>query len=399
MNVKQESPSQSPAKQQYVTIPANLQHTVKQFYSDMYNYFGDSLSMRLPDLTQLIPFRTKVFVPKVKEHLISLADPNTSKSGEELLEDLMEQARLQEIRDKERKERERVEFEKQEVIRRKIEEKRRILRQQTEKEDRIKREAIEKLEEQLQQEKMRVIEAKMAEQAEQRRQQRMLEGRRGKRMLEDPELLQEILGEEGLNKERSLRKRTEVKYAESSDSDEETPRPPVLIPFSSPAPGTSISQQMAMSSTPPDPNKPLKLKIVKSSGLKFQITNIAKDDSAASRDGKGRSPSSIYGTPPHRDPRDSKSGKSYPTPPHYATPPHEIPRDFKQAKKRKQSMKSPASSFDAYEFIDSEPEDVKQIPFKQQHYSSEGESSDNSGHRKPLTLKLKVEKAKEFKSD
>ena len=81
------------------------------FYNEMYEYFGDSLSMQLPEMPEL---KCIVFKPTLKEVTISLADPETSKSGEELLDEFMEQVKIEEEMEKIRKEQERLQREKRE---------------------------------------------------------------------------------------------------------------------------------------------------------------------------------------------------------------------------------------------------------------------------------------------
>lgn len=79
-----------------------------EFYAAMYNYFGDSLAMRLPKLNL-----QHVFKPTKKETWVSLRDKEIDgKSGEDLLENFMQQVRIQQIREaeerKKREERERL---------------------------------------------------------------------------------------------------------------------------------------------------------------------------------------------------------------------------------------------------------------------------------------------------
>ncbi|XP_064600428.1 TAF6-like RNA polymerase II p300/CBP-associated factor-associated factor 65 kDa subunit 6L [Liolophura sinensis] len=78
------------------------------FYKDMYGYFGDSLAMRLPKLNL-----QHVFKPTKKEALVSLRDKEIDgKTGEDLLENFMQQVRIQQIKEaeerKKREERERL---------------------------------------------------------------------------------------------------------------------------------------------------------------------------------------------------------------------------------------------------------------------------------------------------
>ena len=81
------------------------------FYNEMYEYFGDSLAMQLPDMPEL---KCIVFKPTPKEISVSLTDPETSKSGEELLDEFMEQVKIEEEIERKRKEQEKYEKEKRE---------------------------------------------------------------------------------------------------------------------------------------------------------------------------------------------------------------------------------------------------------------------------------------------
>ncbi|BFZ07215.1 hypothetical protein BsWGS_10253 [Bradybaena similaris] len=66
--------------------------TIVELYMSLYEYFGDSLAHCLP-----LVETHHVFKPAKKEHLVNLGDENTSKSGEELLDNLMEQIKMEEI--------------------------------------------------------------------------------------------------------------------------------------------------------------------------------------------------------------------------------------------------------------------------------------------------------------
>ncbi|KAL3872699.1 hypothetical protein ACJMK2_035908 [Sinanodonta woodiana] len=88
------------------------------FYTEMYEYFGDTLVMLLPDVEGL---KEMVFKPKSKEIIVSLEDRESKKTGEELLDELMIQVRIQEELDRKKREQERIEQEK-----RKKEEKERL---------------------------------------------------------------------------------------------------------------------------------------------------------------------------------------------------------------------------------------------------------------------------------
>ncbi|RUS84278.1 hypothetical protein EGW08_007971, partial [Elysia chlorotica] len=77
------------------------QNNVSELYQSLYEYFGDSLAHCLP-----VVDTHGVFKPCPKDDLVSLGDHNSGKSGEVLLENLMEQIKQQEKLEQERKERE-----------------------------------------------------------------------------------------------------------------------------------------------------------------------------------------------------------------------------------------------------------------------------------------------------
>ncbi|KAK0042289.1 TAF6-like RNA polymerase II p300/CBP-associated factor-associated factor 65 kDa subunit 6L [Biomphalaria pfeifferi] len=74
---------------------------VKDLYTELYEYFGDSLSNCLP-----LVETHHVFKAQKKDQVVNLGDSNSGKGGEELLENLMEQIKLQEKLEAERRERE-----------------------------------------------------------------------------------------------------------------------------------------------------------------------------------------------------------------------------------------------------------------------------------------------------
>ncbi|XP_060079186.1 TAF6-like RNA polymerase II p300/CBP-associated factor-associated factor 65 kDa subunit 6L [Ylistrum balloti] len=340
------------------TSNSQQQASLGQFYNDMYDYFGDSLAIRLPDLCEKIDLRGKVFVAKKKEKTISLTDPEAAKSGDELLAEFMEQVRIQEILDKERRERERIENARLEVLRREREERERILREKQEKIDRVK-------------------------QAEQDKQAHELELLRQHHMRRSAELLEieKQRHKDMLNQtKKDLRVLKKPSYKEVDTDDEEDEfgddrrrSVPIKIPQQPQVnrdveaaedgsfPGSSQSHLAV--STVSDTSEGIKLKFVRRPPLKIQIKPLAVP------------------SPPSRDQKDSKHS----------------------GKKRKQSQRtstSTSSNFDAYEFIESDPEDFKQqLSFKPHYYSSEGENSDGAGHKKPLTLKLKVKDPRDFTSE
>lgn len=72
-----------------------------KFYSELTEYFGDSLILRLPELFEV---KNTVFKPARKKVVTTIVDPETHKSGEELLAELMEQVKQDEIGNKQKSE-------------------------------------------------------------------------------------------------------------------------------------------------------------------------------------------------------------------------------------------------------------------------------------------------------
>ena len=107
IDIKQEYPAKS--KSSDSGIISAFDKSPSAFYNEMYEYFGDSLSMQLPEMPEL---KCIVFKPVLKEVTVSLADPETNKSGEELLDEFMEQVKIEEEIEKIRKEQERLAREK-----------------------------------------------------------------------------------------------------------------------------------------------------------------------------------------------------------------------------------------------------------------------------------------------
>lgn len=341
-----------------------LQSTVGQFYREMYEYFGDSLAMRLPDLNEKIDLKGKVFVAKKQETMVSLADPEASKSGEELLAEFMEQVRIQEILDREKRERDRIENARLELLRKEREEKERLLREQQERLDRVKQAEVDK-------------------QAEELELLRLHHMRRSAELLEIEKQRHKDMLNQTKKDLRVLNKKPSYKEVDTDDeeelSDDGSRRRVVKIPEIPPQAVRDIrargehssdeegvysgsSQPHLAVSTVSDTSEGIKLKFIRRPPpLKLQIKPTATP------------------SPPSRDQKDSKHGR-----------------------KRKQSQRTStsASNFDAYEFVESDPEDFKQqLSFKPHSYSSEGENSDSPGHKKPLTLKLKVKDPREFTSE
>ncbi|CAG5130698.1 unnamed protein product, partial [Candidula unifasciata] len=77
------------------------ERTIVELYMSLNEYFGDSLAHCLP-----LVETHHVFKPIKNDDLVKLGDENTSKSGEELLDNLMEQIKMEEKLEQERKERE-----------------------------------------------------------------------------------------------------------------------------------------------------------------------------------------------------------------------------------------------------------------------------------------------------
>ena len=63
------------------------------FYREISEYFGDGLTLKLPEMLEL---KSQVFMPTVREIKTSISDPQENKSGEELLEELVEQVKQEE---------------------------------------------------------------------------------------------------------------------------------------------------------------------------------------------------------------------------------------------------------------------------------------------------------------
>lgn len=70
------------------------------FYVEMSEYFGDSLTLRLPEILEL---KRDVFKPSPREVTSVLTDLESHKSGEELLAELEEQVKQEQQEKKLRK--------------------------------------------------------------------------------------------------------------------------------------------------------------------------------------------------------------------------------------------------------------------------------------------------------
>ncbi|XP_005101899.1 TAF6-like RNA polymerase II p300/CBP-associated factor-associated factor 65 kDa subunit 6L [Aplysia californica] len=110
------------------------QKSVFELYKELYEYFGDSLAHCLP-----VVETHEVFRPMPREERVELGDANTGKSGEELLDNLMEQIYLEEKLEQERKERELVEQKEREKRERQRLAREAILRKKKEEEEKVKR--------------------------------------------------------------------------------------------------------------------------------------------------------------------------------------------------------------------------------------------------------------------
>ncbi|KAH9505189.1 TAF6-like RNA polymerase II p300/CBP-associated factor-associated factor 65 kDa subunit 6L [Bulinus truncatus] len=140
---------------------------VKDLYAELYDYFGDSLANCLP-----IVETHHVFKPQKKEQLVNLGDHNSGKSGEELLENLMEQIKLQEKLEQERKERELLEQKEREQQEREQKARRALEQMKKEEEERKKR-----LKREEEEQKKRLLEL---EEAERQKRLKAEEEKRGK---------------------------------------------------------------------------------------------------------------------------------------------------------------------------------------------------------------------------
>jgi len=64
------------------------------FYSEMIEYFGDALSIKLPEIQEL---KTHVFLPQERDLVTVITDPTAAKSGEELLDELVNEVKREEM--------------------------------------------------------------------------------------------------------------------------------------------------------------------------------------------------------------------------------------------------------------------------------------------------------------
>ncbi|XP_063429352.1 TAF6-like RNA polymerase II p300/CBP-associated factor-associated factor 65 kDa subunit 6L [Mytilus trossulus] len=421
------------------TLPNPFGTSVTKFYSEMYDYFGDSLTLQLPNLAETIDFKKSVFKPSKKDELISLADPEAAKTGEELLDEFMEQVRVQEeirkaqlereklekiriarekqeqeernrmLREKEekrRQERIRADLERELILKRKEEEERlrmlklqeeqRLikLKEQEEKRKVMKEQEDKKLRTMKEEEKRRVIkehEEKKLRTMKEEEKRKVQEEQRLKLMKEQEEQRLRLIKEQ---EQKAQRK--DLTVLNSSNSEDEDTVPSFL---------DSPSDQSFVKSEPTQgiklkitrgPNKNLHVKTVETMSPPQRNSPNPKHANSPLYKHSPKSSSPLYKSSP-------KSHKSELSPHYKHSPKHshsskskdsKESKDSKHSKKKKQVAKSAAKVYDEFEF-ESDPEDFKPLPFKKSHYySSEGESSDGAGNRKPLTLKIKMKEAK-----
>lgn len=200
---------------QSTNIQNILHTTVGQFYNEMYEYFGDSLSMRLPDLNEKVSLKSKIFKPAKKEIYVKLSDSEALKSGDDLLEEFMEQVRIQEKIDKERREQEKIEKERLEKERKKREEEDKKRKEEEKKLEKIRQAKLEKERQRQQEEEQRLAKIRKEElerelkrkyEEEQERERQMVESQK---KIEDEKQRKLLLQEERKRKALEKQKRAE----------------------------------------------------------------------------------------------------------------------------------------------------------------------------------------------
>lgn len=321
----------------------------------MYNYFGDSLT--LPCLTETIDFKKYVFKPSKKDELISLADPEAAKTGEELLDEFMEQVRVQE------------EIRKAQLERDKLE-KIRIARERREQEERNKM---------------------LREKEEKRRQERKraeLERELVLKRKEEEERLRMLKEHEKISQkeENSSHSEDDVTVPDYGLDDPSYARDSPSQSDHSPVPGIKLKITRG-------PNKNLHVKTVETMSPPQRGSPNPKHAMSPLYKHSPKSSSPLY----KHSPKSHKAELS----PHYKNSPKHShsskskdSKDSKHSKKKRQAAKSRV--YDEFDF-DSDPEEFKPLPFKKaNYYSSEGESSDGAGNRKPLTLKIKMKESRDI---
>lgn len=333
------------------SVPDPLGTTVSQFYTDMYGYFGDSLC--LPNLAETIDFKTKVFKPSKKDKLISLADPEAAKTGEELLDEFMEQVRVQEEIRKAQLERDKLETIRRAREKLELEERNKLLREKEEKrrQDR-KRAELER-------------ELVMKRREEEERLKMLKEHEKSSQKEETSSHSEDDGGEYGQD---------DPCYSRDSPYSDNSPVPGIKLKITR-GPNKNLHVKTVETMSPPPRGSP---------NPKHAMSPLYKHSPKSSSPLYKQSPKSHRELSPHykHSPKHSHSSKSKDS------------KDTKQSKKKRQQSKSKV--YDEFDF-DSDDEDVKPLPFnKANYYSSEGESSDGAGNRKPLTLKIKMKDSREI---
>ncbi|XP_071079391.1 TAF6-like RNA polymerase II p300/CBP-associated factor-associated factor 65 kDa subunit 6L [Haliotis cracherodii] len=355
-----------------------------EIYKELYEYFGDSLSRRMPE-----PKQRHMFKPEKKEEMVKLFEGEGAKSGEQLLEDFMEQVRIQQKLEKERREREEKERREREKIEMERRERERIERMKREEEERRQRVIQERLRREEEEKRRKLYEEQQRRQDEMRRvyeekQRREIEKqtrlyeesqrtqfpdtrRRIPRqppvtypnedeeddddflMEEEEEVHGEADSEYSLSGEEGGSGKREKWDEESEESEEKSEEESFEEP-----------QTMAVTSIS-DPNKGIKLKIKRQPGLKLQI----KRDKVSIREEPG-----------------------------YMEKPVEKHKDKESKHKRKRKTQKSPKDHDPFEFTKADPNYATKVTYTPSHiYSSPGgesSGSDNQFRKSKLTLKLKV---------
>ncbi|KAK6182553.1 hypothetical protein SNE40_010208 [Patella caerulea] len=360
----------------------------QELYQELYEYFGDSLTVRV-DKTAEINFK-EIFPPLKDDVLVSLSDADGAKSGEALLEEFMEQVRVQEILDREKK----VQEEKERIIREKMEAKQRIVQQQRDAEEKKRRQIQELLKQKQEEELARQRweeEMKKREEAVRKEREKRRRIERRKREEERRRLEEERRREELMVTSRVPRREASlvVNYkeddddidVEADDDSDYVPDRPVVIERKSDHSDNTDEYNSDKGYNPPPPPPPYPGPSQESVALTSTITNpgggikikIKRQPTLKSYDMEGSS--SLSERTPERKEKETKD---------------------KQKRKRKSSQKS----FDPFEFGEkSDTDDYASVyppplaGFVQQYKSpgtGESSGSDNSFRKSKLTLKLKV---------
>ncbi|KAK3093072.1 hypothetical protein FSP39_010728 [Pinctada imbricata] len=420
----------------------DLPKSFATFYNDMYEYFGDSLAMKLPLLSEICDVKGKVFLPKKDDKLVSLSDPEAMKSGEELWEEFMEQVKIQQKLDRERMERERmqrqIDYEKRERERRLQEEHHRLMEAGKKRLEEIRQAEIAR-----EKEEMERLEH------EQRRNKKIAEQRISKMLQSDDE---DDFEDEFVpyHKPKRFRQRSMVQYSELPEDADVEMRSDISDEEQGSSASAASNVDLAVK-----PGQGIKLKIITRPGkhhpnIKVKTLEPTHKEAKKTSHHPHKTKSSPHNVEAKHSPHHQREAKSSPhlykeskssplayreskdsphqreskssphiyreskDSPHYreskhsphshsaykeakSSPhSHRDVKDPKHSKRKKSGQKSDRK--DEFEF-ESDPEDVPPFSFKSHHYSSEGESSDGTGQRKPLTLKLKVKDSREISPD